>query len=195
MVFSNSFNMVAINVIGANDTQLQMLVNKVRGYNKWSSGREFTVESIREYRCEIIYLEYDFTIQYSSLEYAEEHKIKLVTIQEYISMNKSDLKPGMVVENKQCVRFLVAEMNSKLFLLGYHGFDNLCNYNEDLTNTVSEILSICKIYQPKDGSSFETLLTSRKGDLIWERPEEVILTMQKIADKFGIPVEQLKIKK
>ena len=187
--------MVAINVIGASDEQLQMLVNKARGYNKWSSGREFTVESIREYRCEIIYLEYDFTIQYSSLEYAEEHKIKLVTIQEYISMNKSDLKPGMVVENKQCVRFLVAEMNSKLFLLGYHGFDDLCNYNEDLTNTTSELLSICKIYQPRDINSFETLLTSRKGDLIWERPEEVILTMQEIADKFGIPVEQLKIKK
>lgn len=189
--------MIAINIIGANDAQLQMLINKAskNGYNKWCSGREFTVESIKEDKCEIIYLEYDFTVQYADLFYAESHNTKLITIQEYIAMKKSDLKPGMVVENKQGVRFLVAEMNSELFLLGHHGFDNLCNYKEDFTNTTSELLSICKIYQPKDGNSFETLLTSRKGDLIWKRPEEVILTMQEIADKFGISVEQLKIKK
>jgi hypothetical protein len=32
-------------------------------------------------------------------------------------------------------------------------------------------------------------------DLIWERKEFVEITMDQIAEKFGIPVEQLKIKK
>lgn len=34
-----------------------------------------------------------------------------------------------------------------------------------------------------------------EGNILWEKPQEVVLTMQDIADKFGISVEQLRIKK
>lgn len=78
-------------------------------------------------------------------------------------MNKSDLKPGMVVELKNGKRYLVAEMHSDLFLLGHSIFDKLCNYNEDLTSKCIAQLSICKVYQPRDKYPFELLLTSQKG--------------------------------
>ena len=190
--------MVAINITGASDEQLQILVIKtsISGNDKWKYGKKFTVESIKEYGCEVIYLN-SYGISYSSLAYAEkQHKNVLITIQEYITtMNKSDLKPGMVVELKNSKRLMVAEMHSDLFLLGYHMFDNLCNYNEDLTSKCIAHLSICKVYQPRDKYPFDVLLTSQKGTLIWERPKETVLTMQEIADKFGVPVERLKIKK
>ena len=82
--------MVAINVIGASDKQLQMLVNKanMEGYNMWNSGREFTIKSIKDNNdCEVIYLEDSKNIVYSPLYYAETHNIYskiLITIQEYI---------------------------------------------------------------------------------------------------------------
>lgn len=33
-----------------------------------------------------------------------------------------------------------------------------------------------------------------EGDILWEKPQEVVLTMQDIANEFGISVEQLRIK-
>jgi hypothetical protein len=32
------------------------------------------------------------------------------------------------------------------------------------------------------------------GKVLWEKPKEIVLTMQEIADKFDIPVQQLRIK-
>ena len=196
--------MIAINIIGANDAQLQMLVDKANknGYNKWISGREFTVESIKEDKYEIIHLNYDFTVLYSSLEYAKSQDIKLITIQEYIAMKKSDLKPGMVVEYANKVKHLVVEINNEINLMGTDSFNRLSYYEDDLTIADKESdpvtatnWSIDKIYIPASMLSLKNMLDERFLLILWERPKEIILTMQEIADKFGIQVEQLKIKK
>lgn len=188
--------MIAINIIEANDAQLQMLVNKAskNGYNKWSNGKEFTVESIKEYKCDIIYLEYDFTVQYSSLSYAQVRNVKLITIQEYIAMKKSDLKPGMVVEYVNGERRLVVSINNKLYLISSHMFAAVKSFSDDLKCDSNSDRNIVKVYQPEEASSLTSLLNNL-NNCIWERPKETVLTMQEIADKFGIPVEQLKIKK
>ena len=57
------------------------------------------------------------------------------------------------------------------------------------------VFDIMKVYnKPKKNSSFYTYSTTNR-DLLFQRKEKKELTMQEIADKFNIPVEQLKIKK
>ena len=56
---------------------------------------------------------------------------------------------------------------------------------------------IVKAYQiNRPGALHKTFTYDTHLTLVWEKPkEEVELTMQQIADKFGIDVDQLKIKK
>lgn len=108
-------------------------------------------------------------------------------------MKKSDLKPGMVIEYANGDKRLVVVINDELYLIGRHMFATVESFNEDLTCDNNPKINIIKVHQPKEAASFNSLLDC--DNCIWERPEETILTMQEIADKFGIPVEQLRIKK
>ena len=71
-------------------------------------------------------------------------------------------------------------------------FAELNTFNNNLTCDCNPNINIVAVYKTKPNSLYTMLETT---DLIWKRPEEVTLTMQEIADKFGIPVEQLKIVK
>ena len=108
-------------------------------------------------------------------------------------MKKSDLKPGMVIEYANKEKRLVVTINAELYLISRASFMNIKSYNEDLICNSNPKLNIVKVYQPKEAASLSTLLLC--NNCIWKRPKETVLTMQEIADKFGIPVEQLKIKK
>lgn len=108
-------------------------------------------------------------------------------------MRKSDLKLGMVVEYANGDRRLIAVINDELYLIGRHMFAIVKSFNDDLTYDRDTKINIVKVYQPREAVSFSSLLDCK--NCIWERPKEIVLTMQEIADKFGIPVEQLKIKK
>lgn len=108
-------------------------------------------------------------------------------------MKKSDLKPGMVVEYANGDRRLVIEFNNELVLLSNCSWGNLKDYSEDLKSS-GENFNIDKIYKPQFMTGLDSML---KGvyNCIWERPKSIELTMEEIAEKFGINVEQLKIKK
>lgn len=108
-------------------------------------------------------------------------------------MKKSDLRPGMVVEYANSEKRLVVTINAELYLISRASFADVKSFNEDMTCNSDPKLSIAKVYQPKEAASLSTLLQC--NNCIWIRPKETVLTMQEIADKFGIPVEQLKIKK
>ena len=108
-------------------------------------------------------------------------------------MKKSDLRPGMVVEYANSEKRLVVTINAELYLISRASFAEVKSFNEDLTCNSDPKISIAKVYQPKEAASLSTLLQC--NNCIWVRPKETVLTMQEIADKFGIPVEQLKIKK
>ena len=108
-------------------------------------------------------------------------------------MKKSDLKPGMVIEYANCEKRLVVTINNELYLISRASFMDVKSFNEDLTYNSDPKINIVKVYQPKEAASLSTLLLC--NNCIWKRPKETVLTMQEIADKFGIPVEQLKIKK
>ena len=117
----------------------------------------------------------------------------LVEFNKLIKMKKSDLKPGMVIEYANKEKRLVVTINAELYLISRASFMNIKSYNEDLICNSDPKLNIVKVYQPKEAASLSTLLLC--NNCIWKRPKETVLTMQEIADKFGIPVEQLKIKK
>lgn len=101
------------------------------------------------------------------------------------------LEVGMIVEYKSgAKRIVLPDSKGNLFLSGIYGF------KQTIFNFINK-LEIYKVYKIRSNSvTLHDLLVNGKGlELIWEKPIEVELTMQEIADKFGIPVEQLKIKK
>jgi hypothetical protein len=108
-------------------------------------------------------------------------------------MKKTDLKPGMVTEYASGERRLVVTINNELYLISRASFADVKSFNDDLTCTSNPDIDIVKIYLPREAASLTTLFNCK--NCIWERPKETILTMQEIADKFGIPVEQIRIKK
>lgn len=102
---------------------------------------------------------------------------------------KDYLKPGYVVEyddGTRCV--IVQDIHSNNFGLQIGeaiGWDSL---------TILDY--IVKVYQiNRPGALHKTFIHDTHLTLVWEKPKEVELTMQQIADKFGIDVNQLKIKK
>lgn len=102
---------------------------------------------------------------------------------------KDYLKPGYVVEYDDGSRFVITQ--------DVHGN----NFGLQLGEAVmwAEFIyldGIVKAYQiNKPGALHKTFTNATHLTLVWEKPKEVELTMQQIADKFGIDVNQLKIKK
>ena len=98
---------------------------------------------------------------------------------------KDYLKPGYVVENKKGNKHvLTQDVHGNVF--GVQLGKTL--HWTSLTST-EDIVAVYQIDCPSNLHLLDTDLTK-----VWER-KEVELTMQEIADKFGIDVNQLKIKK
>lgn len=101
------------------------------------------------------------------------------------SFVKDDLKDGMRAKYRNGARPIVIkdrlykyhESTTKLTFAAH-----LSDYNQDLTwkhgNNEWDIME----------------LTDRDGTVVFKREEETIITMQDVADKFGVPLNQLKIK-
>lgn len=112
------------------------------------------------------------------------------------NFTKSDLKSGMIIQLNNGKYYLFVEG----ILIGEGGQLDINDYKEDLSLSDffhKEYFDIKKVYYKKyhswgmgfNGSLIQDLT------LIWERKKCVEYTMQEIADKLGIPVEQLRIKK
>lgn len=111
------------------------------------------------------------------------------------NFTKSDLKPGMVVEYRNGDRRIILETEKELILSGNYGCSVLSSYSQNLLKIGSNLnLDIVKVYFIKDSKSLESILNLSNLKLIWERKETVELTLQQIADKFNVPVENIKIK-
>ena len=96
---------------------------------------------------------------------------------------KDYLKPGYVVEYDDGSRFVITQ--------DIHGNNfGLQIGAAVMWTSLNRLNNIVKVHQIDRPGALHTHLT-----LIWEKPKEVELTMQQIADKFGIDVNQLKIKK
>jgi DNA-binding beta-propeller fold protein YncE len=99
-------------------------------------------------------------------------------------MIRSDIKPGDILVNQDGNKYyVVLNSDGKLYIMS----TTIFVVGTALNNMLSEDLSTTK--------AFSTIIEIRNnyGETLWQKPVE--LTLQEIADKFGIPVEQLRIKK
>ena len=101
---------------------------------------------------------------------------------------KDYLKPGYVVEYDDGSRFVITQ--------DIHGNNFGLQIGASIMWTsLDQLDSIGKVYQiDYPGALHQTCIHDTHLTLVWER-KEIELTMQEIADKFGINVNQLKIKK
>ena len=101
---------------------------------------------------------------------------------------KDFLKPGYIVEyNGHRCFAIVQDVRGNFFGLGVNGETGWSDLKS--SHLITRIYSICAPMTLHDSGCFHDFTS-----VVWER-KEVELTMQEIADKFGIDVNQLKIKK
>jgi hypothetical protein len=119
-----------------------------------------------------------------------EEELELI---ERASFTKSDLKDGMVVENRYGHRYMV--MGEKLIGPDYYGW--LSNYTDALTHNHSEPgnlhshYDIIKVYK-SNSCSMQKYFESGNLELIWERKEEPDykeMTVAEIEKKLGYKVK------
>lgn len=119
------------------------------------------------------------------LEKAAELKGFIYKRKDIMKINGIEIKPGMVIETQSKDVWVVFPTEKRLAVINYQRndwylFENFIKYFKD---------DIEAIYSLPD----EFSLTG--GIKLWEKSKEIVLTMGQIAEKFGVPVEQLKIKK
>lgn len=102
-----------------------------------------------------------------------------------MKINGIEIKPGMVIETQSKNTWIVFPTEKGLAVTSYQAnqWDNINSFIEDFENNIETIYDL----------SDSNFLTG--GTKLWEKPKETALTMDQIAEKFGIPVEKLKIKK
>lgn len=96
-----------------------------------------------------------------------------------MKINGIEIKPGMVI---------ITEHNEDYIAFPtYSGIAFANNVIGGWTSTIPE-----GIKQIRD-LAITNNITS--GEILWEKPKEIVITMDEIAKKFGYPVEQIKITK
>lgn len=104
-----------------------------------------------------------------------------------VEINGIEIKPGMgifiydrLAENLH----VVIPIKRGLGVIAYGASFTWYTLDDFLERYSSSIVAICDI----PNSVIE-------GDILWEKPQEIVITMQDIAKKFNCPVESIRIKK
>lgn len=104
-----------------------------------------------------------------------------------VKINGIEIKPGMgiyVNDTTSDNLYIVIPTKKGLGVISYgkaHSWDYINNF---LKENFQNIVAVSDISED-----------ALADNIIWEKSKEVVLTMQEIADKFGIPIKQLKITK
>lgn len=116
----------------------------------------------------------------------------------YTNFNKDMLKHGMLVETRDG-RFSKLGINPKedysSILIDRSGcYLELDCFNDNLTYVDNENwFDVVRVYEPNE-TEYNFSFDIAYHTLIWEGNEKVELTMQEIADKFNVSVDDLRIK-
>ena len=96
-----------------------------------------------------------------------------------MKINGIEIKPGMVITTEDNIDYIAFPTIEGIAFadISYGGWQSNIPRN------------IVRISDLTEGGNISN------GSILWEKPKEVILTMDEIAKKFGYPVEQIKIKK
>lgn len=123
-------------------------------------------------------------------------------VKEKNNMTKDDLKTGMVIETRECLKYVVLKNNEgKLFGMANSQFiGSFCGYNDDMTFTTNRNIDICKVYEIKNAGSFNgyaSVLEKNNLTLLWKRNETKEIPMSEVmdilADKLGCEKNDIKI--
>ena len=109
---------------------------------------------------------------------------------------KDDLKVGMLVVVRCGYKYLVAKNdNEGMFFTNEDRWTEYKTKHNDMKSSICEDFDIMEVYSMPSKNRNAFNYSTENRTLLFERQESKELTMQEIADKFGIPVDQLKIKK
>ena len=114
------------------------------------------------------------------------------------NMQKSDIKSGMSVKLKNGEIGIVIDIDGRKIIQFENSWIDINNdYNQalKLITTKYDDWDIMEVYSIPNYECVIRKNLCKPKNLIWRREEQKELTMQEIADKFGIPVNDLKIKK
>ena len=172
------------------------------GY-KWSDGSSLLVSSLWEwYESSTCYYIYEnkriacvlkFDLVASNILKAEDF-FRL----NKNNMQKSDIKSGMSVKLRNGQIGLIIDVFGKRIIQFENNWENLDeNYNQDLIKIIPDTCDDWDIMEVYNISNYKHVLRKNlciPENLIWRREEQKELTMQEIADKFGISINSLRIK-
>lgn len=141
--------------------------------------------------------------EFSSMSYYKRNDYKILKWEDFMEnkFTKRDLRTGMLIENRIGDLYIVGEsVEGHKILAGNpgRGFYWLSDFEDNLLNKsmyYNEDADIMKVYSLSQFHSHNYSLNKGGRRILFERKETVELTLDEIADKFGIRVEDLKIKK
>lgn len=104
-----------------------------------------------------------------------------------IKINGIEIKPGMVIIGTDC-------HNKNQIEVAFPVKDGIgfISYTEKNSWNYNKLCNIIDITEIRDISKNQVLTD---GEILWSKPNYVEITMDEIAEKFNVNVEQLKIKK
>lgn len=111
-------------------------------------------------------------------------------------MKKSDLRIGYLCETRSGIlKMLMPTQEGKVLIDSEGYYTPFTSLKDDLTTMFSEKYDIFRVWGWQLLKSKALDFSVEDRELLWERKEEVELTLDDIAKKFNIDVSQLKIKK
>lgn len=146
---------------------------------KWNGGFSYldytSYRIYRERTCYIAKGEYCFKNYYEKKGYT------ILEWSDYMQkeFTKADLKDGMVVKYRNGDNRMVINEG----LIGEDGYSEQCGFRADLTHRTSEGLDIVGVYETKNYSSFEGMLSDDNLTPIWERKEPKKMTIEEMREK------------
>jgi len=110
-------------------------------------------------------------------------------------MTKKDLKSGMIVILRDGSVGLLVDTREGLLIQYDDYYGVVDDYEDHLKSKLYENSDIMEVKIIAEYKSYIIRECLKKAITIWRRIEEIELTLEEIAEKFNINVEQLKIKK
>lgn len=128
----------------------------------------------------------------NSCVFVEESSVKC-----RLHFTRNDLRPGMIVISENDEPYIVVDMLNIYGLMNRYGFIRLSEYDNNLQ--ADQYPNIKSVYKLDFTMGFDAIFnTIQSGTIKWKlianmSDVSVQLTMQQIADKFGVNPEQIKI--
>lgn len=163
---------------------------------KWKSGKSYKINNWILYKEHMCYVFNDN--MFISKDDAIDDGYKILKWEDFMEkeFTLSDLKVGMLVVLRDERKYLIARtIDNELVGTRDSGYMHIDRYENDLSFEGCSTNDIVEVYNIKKSKKHMYSYSTDDRELLFQRKEPKELTMQEIADKFNIPVEQLKIKK